>query len=260
MPAGGSAPLRYAARVEYDGTDFAGFQVQPGRRTVQGEIEAALSRIAGGPLIRIQAAGRTDAGVHAQGQVIAFDWPEGGLGPDRLARAVDALLPHDVALLGLRRVSAGWRPRTAARYRDYRYTVWNGPRSPLRERTSLWVRDPLDVGAMADAAQVLVGRHDFSAFGGSDRQPIRTLHEVRIRRAGRTVTIDVRGQAFLRQMVRSLVAALLRVGRGEATVADLSAALAGSGRAFSGAVAPAHGLCLRRVGLGRSMGVRNGAW
>ncbi|MGH2468003.1 MAG: tRNA pseudouridine(38-40) synthase TruA [Candidatus Limnocylindrales bacterium] len=250
--------VRLSARVEYDGTDFAGFQVQPGRRTVQGELEAALARIAGGGRVPVQAAGRTDAGVHATGQVIAFTWPS-KFPARRLARALDALLPADLAVRGLRRVGAGWRPRYAARSREYRYTVWNGPRSPLRERTALGVRAPLDVTAMAEAAQVLVGRHDFSAFGGAHRQPIRTVEAVRIRRNGRTITIDVRGQAFLRQMVRSLVAALLRVGRGEATAADLSAALAAEERAFSGAVAPAHGLCLRRVVMGRSAGTRNGA-
>lgn len=258
MPAREGGLVRLSARVEYDGTDFAGFQVQPGRRTVQGELEAALARIAGGSRVRVQAAGRTDAGVHATGQVIAFTWPS-EFPARRLARALDALLPADLAVRGLRRVEAGWQPRYAARSREYRYTVWNGPRSPLRERTALGVRAPLDVTAMAEAAQVLVGRHDFSAFGGAHRQPIRTVEAVRIRRNGRTVTIDVCGQAFLRQMVRSLVAALLRVGRGEATAADVSAALAAEERAFSGAVAPAHGLCLRRVVMGRSAGTRNGA-
>ncbi|HEX5467257.1 MAG TPA: tRNA pseudouridine(38-40) synthase TruA [Candidatus Limnocylindrales bacterium] len=258
MPAREGGLVRYRARVEYDGTDFAGFQVQPGRRTVQGELEAALARIAGGGRVRVVAAGRTDAGVHASGQVIAFTWPT-DLPAARLARALDALLPADVAVRGLRWVGAAWQPRYAARYREYRYTVWNGPRSPLRERTALGVRVPLDVSAMAEAAQVLVGRHDFSAFGAAHRQPIRTVEAIRIRRQGRTITIDVRGQAFLRQMVRSLVAALLRVGRGEATAADLSAALAARERAFSGAVAPAHGLCLRRVALGRPVRTRNGA-
>ena len=242
--------MRYRARVEYDGTDFAGFQAQPGCRTGQGGREEALARIAGGRRIRVQAAGRTDAGVHATDQVMAFTWP-GPLPAPRLARALDALLPADVSVRGLARVASDWQPRHAARCREYRYAVWNGPRSPLRERTALGVRDPLDVPAMAEAAQVLVGRHDFSAFGGAHRQPIRTVHAIRIRRDGRTITIDVRGQAFLRQMVRSLVAALLRVGRGEATAADLAEALASGGRAFSGAVAPAHGLCLRRVAIGR---------
>jgi len=243
-------PVRYAARVEYDGTDFAGFQAQPGCRTVQGELEAALARVSGGSRIRVAAAGRTDAGVHATGQVIAFT-VAGRLSVPELVRALDALLPADVSFRSLRRVEPGWQPRRAARYRAYRYTVWNGPRSPLRERHALGVRQALDVPAMVAAAVVLEGRHDYSAFGGRHRQPIRTLHRIRIRRKGRTIAIDVIGDAFLRQMVRSIVAALLRVGRGEATADDLAAALASPGRAFSGAVAPPQGLCLRRVGLGR---------
>jgi tRNA pseudouridine38-40 synthase len=244
--------VRYAARVEYDGTDFAGFQAQPGGRTVQGELEAALARISGGRRIRVAAAGRTDAGVHATGQVIAFTLASRLAAPE-LARSLDALLPADVALRSLRRVEPGWQPRYAARYRAYRYTVWNGPRSPLRERFALGVRQALDAAAMAEAATVLEGRHDYSAFGSKHRQPIRNLHRVRVRRRGRTIAIDVIGDAFLRQMVRSIVAALLRVGRGEATADDLAAALVSPGRAFSGAVAPPQGLCLRRVGLGRPL-------
>ncbi|HET7678161.1 MAG TPA: tRNA pseudouridine(38-40) synthase TruA [Candidatus Limnocylindrales bacterium] len=249
--------MRYRARVEYDGTDFAGFQAQPGQRTVQGELEAALARLSGGSRVRVVAAGRTDAGVHATGQVIAFTY-RGTLPARRLARALDALLPDDVAIGALRRVESSWHPRHAARYREYRYTVWNGPRSPLRERQALGVRERLDVAAMAEAAEHLVGRHDFSAYGGADRQPIRTLHRVRVRRQGRTVTIDVTGDAFLRQMVRSIVAALLRVGRGEATADDILAALRAPGRAFQGEVAPAKGLCLRQVRMGRPMRSRNG--
>ncbi len=243
--------MRYRARVEYDGTDFAGFQIQPGTRTVQGELEAALGRVSGDAGTRVEAAGRTDAGVHAAGQVIAFTY-SGRLSAAQLARALDAVLPPDVALRALRRVEPEFRPRYAARYRAYRYTVWNGPRSPLRERYALGVRAPLDAAAMADAAQVLVGRHDFSAFGGSDRQPVRTLHRVGVRREGRTITIDMTGDAFLRQMVRSIVAALLRVGRGESTAGELAAALERRECAFAGAVAPAHGLCLRRVVTGRT--------
>jgi tRNA pseudouridine38-40 synthase len=248
-------PARLAARVEYDGTDFAGFGLQPGARTVQGELEAALARLSGGSRVPVVAAGRTDAGVHAEGQVIAFTW-SGALPPERLARALDALLPSDIGLRSLRRVPAGFSPRHAARYREYRYTVWNGPRSPLRERHALGVRAPLDVAAMAEAGRLLEGRHDFSAFGAAHRQPIRTLHRVRIRRSGRTVTVDVAGDAFLRQMVRSIVAALLLVGHGKATPDDLARALRERGRAFHGAVAPAKGLCLRRVVLGRAGATR----
>ena len=251
------APVRIRARVEYDGTDFAGFQVQPGARTVQGELEAALARLAGGRRLRVDGAGRTDAGVHASGQVIAFTY-DGRLPVAELGRALDALLPVDVAVRNLRRAPLGFRPRYAARYRDYRYTVWNGPRSPLRERFALGVRDPLDTAAMARAGSVLVGRHDFSAFGAVDRQPVRTLHGVRVRREGSLVTIDVRGDAFLRQMVRRIVAALLLVGRGEVEVSAVAEALASRRQAFNGAVAPAKGLCLRRVVMGRVAREMNG--
>jgi tRNA pseudouridine38-40 synthase len=243
------APVRYRARVEYDGTDFAGFQIQPGARTVQGELEAALTRISGGSRVRVAAAGRTDAGVHAIGQVIAFTDPKGRSATE-LARALDALLPGDVAIREVRRVPAGFNPRYAARYREYRYTVWNGPRSPLRERFSLGVRDPLDTAAMERAGSVLVGRHDFSAFGVAHRQPVRIVHSIRVRRNGSLVTIDVAADAFLGQMVRRMVAALLEVGHGRTTEEAVTAALASRRPAFHGAVAPAKGLCLRRVVLG----------
>jgi tRNA pseudouridine38-40 synthase len=242
--------VRYLARVEYDGTDFAGFQVQPGVRTVQGELEAVLGRLSGGTRQRVDAAGRTDAGVHATGQVIAFTDP-GRLPAAELERAVNALLPADVAIRDLRRVPAGFHPRYAARYREYRYTVWNGPRSPLRERMALGVRVPLDTAAMARVGSVLVGRHDFSAFGAADRQPVRTVHWVRVRRAGSLVTIDVAADAFLRGMVRRIVAVLLEAGRGKMDEQQVAAILASRRPALNGAVAPARGLCLRRVVLGR---------
>jgi tRNA pseudouridine38-40 synthase len=242
--------VRYRARVEYDGTDFAGFQLQPNARTVQGELETALTRLNGGERVVVDGAGRTDAGVHAIGQVIAFTY-RGAVPAPRLQRAVNAQLPADVAIRDLRRAPAGFHPRYAARYREYRYTVWNGPRSPLRERYALGVRVPLDVAAMASAASVLEGRHDFSAFGGVDRSPVRTVLMVRVRKEGRLVTIDVRADAFLRGQVRRMVAALLEVGAGRIDEAALRAALAGREPALNGAAAPPQGLCLRRVVLGR---------
>ena len=242
--------MRYRARVEYDGTDFAGFQVQPGRRTVQGELVAALARLDPSGSGRIQAAGRTDAGVHASGQVIAFTY-RGRLSVAELGRALGALLPADVALGTLRRVPDEFHPRYAARYREYRYTVWNGPRSPLRERHALGVRVPLDVAAMAEAGAVLVGRHDFSSLGAADRSPVRTVHAVRVARRGRLVTIDVTADAFLRGMVRRIVAVLLEVGQGKMDATGVATALGAGRRAIDGASAPPHGLCLRRVVLGR---------
>ena len=253
--AGDGAPeavrsIRYRATVEYDGTDFAGFQFQPGTRTVQGALEAALATLSGGVRQPVDGAGRTDAGVHATGQVIAFSYA-GPFSAARLTEALNGLLPPDVAVRDLRRAARGFHPRYAARYREYRYTVWNGPRSPLRERTALRVRNRLDVDAMARAATALEGRHDFSAFGGADPQPVRNVHRVRVRREGHLVTIDVRADAFLRGMVRRIVAALLAVGTGRMDETAVAAALAERRPAFDGAAAPAKGLCLRRVVMGR---------
>jgi tRNA pseudouridine38-40 synthase len=250
--------VRYRARVEYDGTDFAGFQVNPGKRTVQGVLEDALLRLGNGNGGRVDGAGRTDAGVHASGQVIAFSY-DGRLAATELGRALDALLPGDVTIRDVRRAPAGFQPRFAARYREYRYTVWNGPRSPLRERTALGVRIPLDIAAMSQAGSVFIGRYDFSAFGATDRSPVRTVMAVRVRREGRTVTIDVRADSFLRGMVRRMVACLLEVGLHRMDIDTVRSALAGTGPAFDGAAAPPRGLCLRHVAVGRrGQGVTNG--
>src|SRR5205814_5119519 len=134
---------RFRATVEYDGTEFAGFQVQPGARTVQGELEAALARLNGGIRQPVDGAARADAGVHAAGQVLAFTYA-GALSAEALTEALNATLPPDVAVRDVRRAPARFHPRYAARYREYRYTVWNGPRSPLRARAALGVRTPLD--------------------------------------------------------------------------------------------------------------------
>jgi tRNA pseudouridine38-40 synthase len=239
-------PVRYSARVEYDGTDFAGFQLQPGARTVQGELERVLATISSGERIRVDGAGRTDAGVHARGQVIAFTYG-GRMGRDDLESALNALLPTDVSVGRLRRVATDFRPRYRARHREYRYLIWNGRRSALRERYAHGVREKLDIERMREAAQVLVGQHDFTPFGGKDRQPVRTLHRVEVRRSGAMITIVVVGDAFLRGMVRRIAAALIRVGIGQADVVDVVAALASQKPAFEGEAAPARGLTLWNV-------------
>ena len=246
----GRTARRFRATVEYDGTEFAGFQSQRNARTVQGELEAALARLTGGTRQPVQGAGRTDAGVHATGQVIAFTY-QGELPVDDLTDALNGTLPPDVAVRDVRRAPAGFHPRYAARYREYRYSIWDGPRSPLRERTALGVRVPLDTAAMARAGLVLEGRHDFSAFGGADRSPVRTVYLVRVREVGRLVTIDVRADSFLRGQVRRMVAGLLEVGMKKIDETAIRSALAGREPALNGAAAPAKGLCLRRVVMGR---------
>jgi tRNA pseudouridine38-40 synthase len=190
--------------------------------------------------------------------VIAFTYT-GRLTAEELGAALNGRLAPDVAVRDVRTAPERFHPRRAAQYREYRYTVWNGPRSPLRERFALGVRVPLDVAAMARAAQSLEGRHDFSAFGATrNRQPIRTVHAIRIRRQGSFVTIDVRADSFLRGMVRRIVAVLLDVGHGKMEETAVRAALATRHPARNGATAPAKGLCLRRVALGRRQQTADG--
>ena len=227
--------------------------MNPGKRTVQGVLQDALARLDDGVVRRVDGAGRTDAGVHAAGQVIAFSYG-GRLSVTELGAALEAILPRDIAIRDLRRAPAGFNPRYAARYRDYRYTVWNGPPSPLRERTALGVRDPLDTAAMARAASAFIGRHDFRAFGSGDRSPVRTVTSVRVKRSGRYVTIDVRADSFLRGQVRRMVGLLLEVGLGKSDIDVVRAALAEPGSGRKGPSAPAKGLCLRHVAIGRRAG------
>jgi tRNA pseudouridine38-40 synthase len=184
--------------------------------------------------------------------VIAFTFPDRG-SARKLEAALNGQLPPDIAVREVRPVAPEFHPRRAARYRDYRYTVWNGPHSPLRERHALGVRAPLDIDAMERTGQAFVGRHDFRSFGKivGDRSAVRTVHAVRVVRRGSLVTIDVRADAFLRGMVRRMVAILIEAGHGRMTETDVRAAIAAGAPARNGATVPARGLCLRHVVLGR---------
>jgi tRNA pseudouridine38-40 synthase len=254
MPAGALRCAR--AVVEYDGTAFAGSQYQPNARTVQGELEKALNRLTG-ERVRIRFAGRTDAGVHATGQVIAFCLPRRrrgqGLGWRELQRRLNEALPRDLAVRSLRAASPGFDPRREARQRVYRYRVLTGgTRQPAQRHRTLEIDDRLDVAAMRAAARLLTGERDFAALGSHPHgRTVRRLDEVTIVRRGPLVEIRVAANAFLRRMVRSMVAVLLEVGRGglpPEQVADLLASGERSAeRALSGRAAPARGLTLERV-------------
>jgi tRNA pseudouridine38-40 synthase len=248
-----AADARRCARatIEYDGTAFAGSQVQPNARTVQGELEEALNRLIG-ERIRIRLAGRTDAGVHATGQVAAFclprtlPWP-GGL--PELRRRLNAYLPPDLAVRSLRTASPGFDPRRDALWRVYRYRVRTGdtPR-PLERHRTVQIDEPLDLDAMREAGTRLVGHRDFAALGSDTRgRTVRNLAEVRVTRRGDLVEIRVTANAFLRRMVRSIVALLLEVGRGRIPASEAAAMLDRPGRALHGRAAPARGLTLERI-------------
>ena len=225
---GGS--VRYSARVEYDGTDFAGFQVQPGERTVQGELERVLAAIFGGQRIKVDGAGRTDAGVHARGQVIAFTVPT-ELGRDELQAAVNGLLPADVSIGDSDEVASDFRPRYRARHREYRYRIWNGTTQPAARALRLRRARRARCGANARGgaglrrrARLLTIRWQGQA-AGKDAAPAS-----RCAGKGQLITIVVVGDAFLRGMVRRIAAALIRVGKGKASVEDVRRALAAKSR------------------------------
>ena len=232
--------------VEYDGTDFHGFQIQKRRRTVQGELEKALRQITG-EKIRVTGAGRTDTGVHAAGLGVHFD-TEWSKSLPVLQRALNAVLPSGIALRQLAETPPDFSARFSARSRAYRYTILNqAVRSPLAERYALRVSQPLDAGAMDAAARCLIGLHDFGAFGTPPRgdNTVREMFAAQVMRDGERVLVDLKANAFLYRMVRRIVGTLLWVGQGTLSLAEFREVLEKKRRAGE-SVAP-HGLCLIAV-------------
>jgi len=250
MPPGARRCAR--AVIEYDGTAFAGSQYQPNARTVQGELEEALNRLTG-ERVRVRFAGRTDAGVHATGQVTAFCLARrsrgAGFGWPELQRRLNAILPHDLAVRSLRPVQPGFDPRRDAHWRVYRYRIrMLGDRRPTDRHRALEIGDRLDVAAMQAAAGELTGRRDFAALGSDPRgRTVRHVSQVLVVRRGTSVEIRVTANAFLRRMVRSIVAVLLEVGRGKLAPETIGGLLATGSRALDGRAAPASGLTLERI-------------
>lgn len=239
------------ATIEYDGTAFAGSQVQPNARTVQGELEEALNRLIG-ERTRVRLAGRTDAGVHATGQVVAFCLPRvlpRGGGLPELRQRLNAALPPDLAVRTLRPAARDFDPRRDARWRVYRYRIgMNGSKRPLDRHRTLEIDDRLDIAAMQAAAARMVGERDFAALGSHARdRTVRHLADVRVTRRGDLVEVRVTANAFLRRMVRSLVALLIEVGRGRLAPHRVDEVLDERRRALHGRAVPARGLVLERV-------------
>jgi len=238
--------------VEYDGTDFVGWQRQPNGRSVQEVLEDALEELLGGP-VTAAAAGRTDAGVHALGQVVAFDAPR-ALPAKAYVRGLSSLLPADVAVVAAEEVPDGFDPRRWATGKRYRYLVSRrSGRSPLLRRTHWEIFTPLGVEAMRAAAEPLLGTHDFSSFRAADCEaphPRRTLRELGLLEEGEVLRIEVEGTAFLKHMVRNIVGSLVEVGRGKRPPGWVGEVLAAKDRTLAGPTAPAHGLTLVSVSYG----------
>lgn len=243
--------MHLLALLEYDGTDFLGFQSQKRGRTVQDELEKALAEFSGSR-IRIVGGGRTDTGVHALGQTASFtiDWQHD---LDTLQRALNAKLPRDVAVKYLREVPEHFSARYSAQSRTYRYSVLNTRiRSPLRERDALWVDSRLDVEAMQHAAEQMVGRRDFGAFGSPPHgdNTVRRMTRAEVKRVGEYIQFEFQADAFLYRMVRRLVGTLLKVGMGKLKPHEFQAILEAKGgktKLRSGDAVPPHGLTLVEI-------------
>ena len=241
---------RYRLLIEYDGGPFVGWQMQAGGLSVQGVITEAIAVFAE-EKVTVHGAGRTDAGVHALGQVahvdLARDWR-----PDRVRDALNARLrPHPVAVLAVEKAPDSFHARFSAKRRHYLYRIVNRRADLTLERNRAWrVPRPLDAAAMHAAAQGLVGRHDFTTFRAAECQaksPVKTLGRLDVERAGDEVRIYAAARSFLHHQVRSMVGSLVLVGEGKWRAEDLAAALAARSRAGCGPVAPPEGLYLVSV-------------
>ena len=242
--------------LEYDGTGFAGWQQQSRARTVEAELKAALHAISGVGHT-VYAAGRTDAGAHALGQVVNFQF-RGRLGVNRLAAALNATLPEDVTVVSCQEVDDEFHARYSATWRRYRYRYLDRPQRPAYERQYCWhVRGSLDVGAMSEAAAELVGKHDWSSYcsaGEAVATRLRMMREVSVRRGERFVELDLEAEGFLRGLARGIAGALAEVGMGRRPVSWPRQVLDARDRSRAPRAAPARGLTLMDISYDRAAG------
>ena len=248
--------MRLKLTVAYDGAAFRGWQSQPGGGAVQDVLREAMTRLAGGKAVAPQGSGRTDAGVHATGQVVHADVPDERGTPGFWQRALNATLPPAVRILSCVRAPDDFHARYAATGKTYEYLLWIAPVLPPHWAGRAWHVQPApDFAALRRAAKILTGRHDFAGFSANRGTPVndtrRHLRRVSATREGPLVRLRIEGDGFLYKMVRMLVAAMVRVAQGRATEADLRARLAGRATDLPRAVAPPDGLYLARVAYAR---------
>mgnify|MGYP000633634482 CR=1 FL=1 len=236
--------------LEFDGTDFSGWQIQPGQRTVQGELENILRRMLGHPELRATGSGRTDSGVHAYGMRASFSTDK-DIPLEGLVRGLNSQLPLDVRVLSAREVPLDLCARRWSRGKKYRYRIWNHFRASAIDRKRAWhIAKPLDIEALREAASYLVGRHDFSAFRAArcaSKHAVRDLWEIKIYQEGCNVYFEFFGSAFVRHMVRNLMGSLVEVGKGLRPPEWIQEVLRSRDRRNGGKTAPPHGLYMMYV-------------
>ena len=235
--------------LQYEGTNYHGFGIQPGRLTIQEVLEQAIAGTLGEP-VRVTAAGRTDAGVHASGQVVSFR-TRGRLGPEALVRATNARLPDDVLVAAAAEVPPDFDARRSALRRHYRYTIWNRPLPNLWLRRWSWhIAEPLDLARLRTASERLIGQRDFATFAGGlarerhERSTIRTVERAEWVAEGGVLRFDVTADAFLRQMVRGIVGTLVWVAHGRLDAEQFDGIIRAADRKRAGPNAPPAGLML----------------
>ena len=237
--------------LAYQGTAYAGWQIQPNAPTVQGVVEERLRQLTQRPT-RLRVAGRTDAGVHATGQMANF-LTESSLAPRVFLRGLNALLPPDISVRSVEEVPLDFDSRRHNLGKHYRYSIWTARIASVEQRPrSYHLHRPLDLVAMATAARHFVGTHDFSACRAADcecKTTTRTLYRCSVSRDGALAQIDIEGTAFLKNMVRIIAGTLVEVGRGERAADSMPELLRSGHRPAAGMTLPPHGLCLVRVFL-----------
>lgn len=241
---------RYKCIISYDGSGFSGYQVQPNKRTVQSVLEAVLTKMHKGETVRVSGSGRTDAGVHAKGQVIHFDSPL-IIPEDKWEKALNSLLPEDISVLSVVSVYESFHARFHAVGKEYRYVLHlSSKRNPFQRKFAYQYPYRLNIQAMEQASKFFLGTHDFTSFCAAKTEvedKVRTIESIDFTREDELLTIRFVGNGFLYNMVRILVGTLLEVGSGERSPEDIPIILAHKDRRVSGKTAPAHGLYLWKV-------------
>lgn len=242
--------MKIALKISYDGTNFCGWQVQPNGRTVQEEIEKAVEKVTG-QRVRVTGSGRTDAGVHAKGQVAHLSLDVASVPPERLYLALNAHLPEDVRVLESKVVADDFDACRTAKKKTYKYSLYLSKITlPLKERYAVKLDTDIDLEKMRSASKLFLGEHDFKSFcasGSSVKTTVRTIYQLDIDNVDKDLTFTITGNGFLYNMVRIIVGTLVKVGEGKATEQDIISMLNGDFRSLGGKTLQAKGLCLENV-------------